>query len=53
MPEAIVIRSYGGPEVLQLETIPTTTPKPDEILIQQTAVGINFHDIYSFYLPKD
>lgn len=46
MPEAIVIRSYGGPEVLQLETVPATAPKPDEILIQQTAVGINFHDIY-------
>lgn len=46
MPKAIVIRTYGGPEVLQLEEVASTAPKPDELLIQQTAVGINFHDIY-------
>ncbi len=46
MPEAIIVRTYGDPEVLQLETIPSPVPKSDELLIQQTAVGINFHDIY-------
>ena len=46
MPKAIIVRNYGGPEVLQLEEIPTPTPKPNELLIRQTAVGINFHDIY-------
>jgi len=46
MPKAIVIRKYGGPEVLRLENIPSKDPKPDELLIRQTAIGINFHDIY-------
>ena len=46
MPEAIIIRNYGGPEVLQIEAISGQKPKPNELLIQQTAVGINFHDIY-------
>ena len=46
MTEAIVIRNYGGPEVLKLEKIPVPIPEPDELLIQQTAIGINFHDIY-------
>jgi len=46
MPKAIVVKKYGGPEVLQLENIPSTDPNPEELLIQQTAAGINFHDIY-------
>jgi len=32
--------------VLQLEEIPKSNPKSNELLIQQTAIGINFHDIY-------
>lgn len=46
MTEAIIVRNYGGPEVLKLEKIATPIPKPNELLIQQTAIGINFHDIY-------
>lgn len=46
MTEAIVIRNYGGPEVLKLEKIPQAIPKSNELLIKQTAIGINFHDIY-------
>ena len=46
MTEAIVVRKYGEPEVLKLEKIPEPVPKPNELLIQQTAIGINFHDIY-------
>ena len=46
MAEAIVVRKYGGPEVMQLENIPTPQPKSNELLIKQNAVGINFHDIY-------
>jgi len=46
MPEAIVVRKYGDPDVLQLENIPSSEPRPNELLIQQTAIGINFHDIY-------
>jgi NADPH2:quinone reductase len=46
MAEAIIVRNYGDPSVLQLEEIPTPIPKADELLIRQTAIGINFHDIY-------
>jgi len=46
MREAIVVREYGDPEVLLLEEVPFTPPKSDELLIRQTAIGINFHDIY-------
>ena len=46
MAEAIVVRKYGNPDVLQLENIPTPKPKPNELLIKQNAIGINFHDIY-------
>ena len=46
MPTSIVNRNYGDPEVLKLEEVPKLTPKPKELLIRQTAIGINFHDIY-------
>ncbi|MEO1435985.1 MAG: quinone oxidoreductase [Bacteroidota bacterium] len=46
MTEAIVVRNYGGPEVLKLEQLPVPVPQPKELLLQQTAIGINFHDIY-------
>ena len=46
MAKAIQISSYGAPEVLKLTDLSPITPKPDEIVIRQTAIGINFHDIY-------
>ncbi len=46
MPEAIIIREYGRPEVMKLEEIPAPTIGPNELLISQKAIGINFHDIY-------
>ncbi|MCW1382303.1 quinone oxidoreductase [Novosphingobium sp. KCTC 2891] len=44
--EAIVIRAPGGPDVLQLETVPLPDPGPGQVLLRQTAVPVNFHDIY-------
>jgi NADPH2:quinone reductase len=60
MPEAIIIREFGGSKVLRLENIASPLPEPNEMIIRQTAVGINFHDIYcrsglyksTFTLPK-
>jgi NADPH2:quinone reductase len=46
MTDAIVIREYGGPEVLRLEQIDVGHPGPDEIRLRQGAVGVNFHDVY-------
>ena len=46
MSKAIVIRDYGGPEVLRLEDVQVGAPGPGELQIRQTAIGVNFHDVY-------
>lgn len=44
--EAIVIRAYGGPDVMQIEPIEVPAPGPGELLVRQHAASVNFHDIY-------
>ena len=46
MPEAIMQRTYGKSNVLNIEKIYVNDPVDDEILIKQTAIGIHFHDVY-------
>jgi NADPH2:quinone reductase len=46
MTRAIVLREHGGPEVLGLDGIAVGEPGPGEIAVRQTAVGVNFHDVY-------
>ena len=46
MNQSIVIREYGGPDVLKVEDHPINIPKNHEILIRHTGIGINYHDIY-------
>ncbi|MFC6746169.1 alcohol dehydrogenase catalytic domain-containing protein [Methylobacterium persicinum] len=46
MSAAIVLRAHGGPEALVLEDVAVGAPGPGEILIRQTAVGVNFYDCY-------
>jgi len=46
MSNAIVLRTYGGPEVLRLEEIEVGAPGEGELRLRQTAVGVNFHDCY-------
>jgi len=43
---AIRIHAVGGPEVLQVEDVPVSSPGPGEVLIRVEATGINFIDIY-------
>ncbi|SNX70176.1 NADPH:quinone reductase-like Zn-dependent oxidoreductase [Cereibacter ovatus] len=43
---AIVARRTGGPEVLEWAERPAGRPGPGEVLIRQTAVGLNFIDCY-------
>ncbi len=43
--QSILIRSFGGPEVLELETVPTPTPNDGEVLIRVTRAGVNFADL--------
>lgn len=41
-----MLRDFGGPEVLRLESVEVPAPGPGELRIRQTAVGVNFHDCY-------
>jgi NADPH2:quinone reductase len=44
MPQAIMLRETGGPEVLRLEDIAVGSPGPGQVRLRQTAIGVNFHD---------
>jgi NADPH2:quinone reductase len=46
MPNAIRLKSPGGPEQLEYGVVAVPPPGPDEIQIRQTAIGVNFIDIY-------
>ena len=43
--KAIVIHSYGGPDVLKYEDAPRPEPKEDEILIRVIAASVNPVDV--------
>jgi NADPH2:quinone reductase len=43
---AIILTRYGGPEVLEARKILVGNPGPGEARIRQTAVGVNFIDVY-------
>jgi NADPH2:quinone reductase len=46
MPHVIRIERHGGPEVMEWIELPMPIPGPGEALIRQTAVGLNFVDVY-------
>lgn len=46
MTTAILIREHGGPEVLTVGTQDVPAPGEGEIGLKQTAVAVNFHDMY-------
>ena len=46
MANAIRIHEYGGPEVLRLESVTVGAPGPGELRLRQTAIGLNFIDVY-------
>jgi NADPH:quinone reductase-like Zn-dependent oxidoreductase len=58
---ALILKRYGGPEHVAFADIPRPVPKPDEILVQVHAVGLNpidhmipkgtFKPILRFELP--
>ena len=39
--KAIVIREFGGPEVMRWEEVPTPSPRPGEVLVKVHAVSVN------------
>ena len=43
---AIQIDRVGGPEVLTFVDAPVPSPGPSEVVVRQTAAGVNFVDVY-------
>ena len=46
MAKAIRLSERGGPEVLKWQQVEVADPQADEVLLRQTAVGVNFADVY-------
>jgi NADPH:quinone reductase len=46
MTGAVRVHEVGGPEVLRFEDIDVGPPGPGQALIRQTAVGLNYIDVY-------
>lgn len=44
--KAIRVKEFGGPEVLQLEEVPTPQPGPGEVLVRIHVIGINPVETY-------
>lgn len=51
----VMLAEQGPPSVLRLETVDIADPGPGEVLLRQTAIGVNYMDIYqrsgSYPLP--
>lgn len=46
MATAMIMHEAGGPEVLRPESVTVGEPGPGQVRLKQTAIGVNFHDIY-------
>jgi NADPH:quinone reductase len=46
MPMAIRVHAVGGPDVLRWEQVQLAPPAAGEIQIRQTAIGLNYSDVY-------
>jgi NADPH:quinone reductase len=44
--KAILVREFGGPEVLRLEELPTPMPAGGQVLVRIRAAGVNPYDTY-------
>lgn len=43
---AMGVKSYGGPEALEMLSVETPAPRPGEVLVKTAFAGINFVDVY-------
>lgn len=43
--EAVLIRSTGGPEVLEHADVPTPVPGPHDVLVRNAAIGVGMPDV--------
>jgi NADPH2:quinone reductase len=46
MTVAVRVHETGGPEVLRVEEVAVGEPGPGEVRLKQTAIGVNFVDVY-------
>jgi NADPH2:quinone reductase len=46
MTHAIRVHHYGGPEVLSFDKVEVGMPGPGEARLEQTAIGLNYIDVY-------
>jgi NADPH2:quinone reductase len=44
--KAVLVRQFGGPEVLKVEEIPTPRPGAGQVLVRIHAAGVNPYDTY-------
>jgi NADPH2:quinone reductase len=44
--QVVRIHQHGGPEVMQVDEVPTPQPGPGQVLVRVAAAGVNFIDIY-------
>lgn len=57
MTHAIRVHKFGGPEVLQWEQVQVRDPRPNEVRLRHTAVGLNYVEVvqrtgrFPFRLP--
>src|SRR6202030_3990108 len=42
----IVVREFGGPDVMKLENVPTPQPGPAEVLVRVRGAGVNPVEAY-------
>ncbi|MGH8259420.1 MAG: alcohol dehydrogenase catalytic domain-containing protein, partial [Steroidobacteraceae bacterium] len=46
MAQVVRLHQYGGPEALVLEDVDPVAPAPDEVQVRNTAIGLNYIDVY-------
>ena len=46
MTGVVRVHEVGGPQVLRYENVEVGSPGPGQVLLRQTAVGLNFIDVY-------
>jgi NADPH:quinone reductase-like Zn-dependent oxidoreductase len=43
--KAVVLREFGGPEVLAVEDFPDPSPRPGSVVVELRAAAMNWHDV--------
>ncbi len=46
MTRVVLMQEPGGPDVLQIGETDLPLPGPGELRLRQTAIGVNYHDVY-------